>query len=95
MPMRSWSNPELGQVANMVTTWKEAYFSQVGPGEGWEVLCDELREEIRMFIHPYVGKLYTLQVIQEEEFREFLRFCDETVEELRRMIEERNYAGKV
>jgi hypothetical protein len=73
--MRSWSNPELGQVAYMVTTWKEAYFSQVGPCEGWEVLCDELREEIRMFIHPYVGKLYTLQVIQEEEFGSSSRFA--------------------
>ncbi|MEJ5300041.1 MAG: hypothetical protein WHS38_03535 [Thermodesulforhabdaceae bacterium] len=93
--MRNWSNPELGHVAAMVTAWKEAFFSQVGPGEGWEVLCDEFRDEIREFIYPYVRKLYLLRVIQEEEFREFLQFCDEEVEELRRMIEERSYAGKM
>lgn len=93
--MRNWSRPELAQVASMVTAWKEAYFLQVGPGDGWEVLCEELYEEIKEFIHPYVYKLYLIKFIERDEFEQFLQFCDDTVEELRRMIEERNYAGKV
>ncbi|MCX7822778.1 MAG: hypothetical protein N2260_04970 [Syntrophobacterales bacterium] len=93
--MRNWSNPELAKVAEMVTTWKEAYFSQVGPGEGWEVLCDELREEILEFIYPYVRKLYLMKVLEKEEFEAFLHFCDDSVEELRNMIKEKNYASEV
>lgn len=79
----------------MVTTWKEAYFSQVGPGEGWEALCDELRWEIVEFVYPYVRKLYLMKILERDEFEAFLQFCDETVEELRKMIKERNYAGEV
>lgn len=91
--MRSWSNKELAQVGQMVIAWKESYFAQVGPGEGWEVLCDEFREEIRAFIHPYLWRLYLMKTIEKDEYEAFLRFCDEAVEELRRMIEERSHAG--
>lgn len=93
MLTRSWSRPELAHVERMLITWKESYYAQVGSGEGWEVLCDELRYEIHEYVHPYLWRLYRMKMIEPEEFEAFLHFCEEVVEDLRRMIEEKGYAG--
>ena len=68
---------ELEALAQMVLAWKESYIQ-------WE--CEtaaiDFMEEIDQMVYPYLRRLCECGYIDDNQFREFLSFCDELMSEI-------------
>lgn len=79
---------ELQALERMVLNWKANYFSYATPDGNNEFLVEEFREEIDIYIAPYLRRLYQCEYLTKEEALEFLERCYDEVEALRLQIEE-------
>lgn len=75
--LREAGKSELEALAQMVLAWKESYIK-------WE--CEtaaiDFMEEIDHMVYPYLRRLYECGYIDDNQFREFLSFCDELMSEI-------------
>lgn len=74
---REAGKAELKAMTEMVVAWKESYIQ-------WE--CEtaaiDFMEEIDSIVYPYLKRLYECGYIDENQFREFLNFCDEQMSDI-------------
>ncbi len=79
---------ELEDVKAMIVAWKESYYKIAVEDGGGEAMCDELYLDIEELALPYIASLRRFGRISEQEYMDFMLFCREQVDDLRRMIQE-------
>jgi len=79
---------ELEDVKAMIVAWKESYYKIAVEDGGGEAMCDELYLDIQELALPYIASLRRFGRISEQEYMDFMLFCREQVDDLRRMIQE-------
>ena len=84
MKTESTGKKELKILHEMVTNWKNSYARMPNDGKsGWEFLADDLGEDIRRDLIPYVERLCKTEYITEVQKAGFYGWCVEQVELLR------------
>jgi hypothetical protein len=79
---------ELKLLERMVINWKQSYEKMPNDNKpGWEFLADDLADDIRRDLVPYVLRLKTCSYITETQVAGFFGWCCEQVEELRSELE--------
>lgn len=80
--MEEMGRTELEAIRGMVLSWKKSYLAVADPDGGNEFLAEELSDEIRTHVYPYVRRLRENNYLQESEASELLDFCYAQVEDL-------------
>ncbi len=75
---------ELETLKGMVLTWKKDYLGWAPSEGGGAFLAQEFMGEIETHVYPYVRRLYECNYLSGAEAKEFLDFCYQQVEDLRR-----------
>jgi len=55
---------------------------------GGEFIGDDFKEEIYEFASPYVENLYRMKMVDQEELRKFINFCEIQIAELYDLVKE-------
>ncbi len=72
-------NSELEEVIKIINRWFERY-KEEGDEMAVEMFVDDLE-----YAEPYVRRLFDMGLITAEEYWQFLRYCDNLVEELKKI----------
>ncbi|MHB1042400.1 MAG: hypothetical protein ACYC0Q_06145 [Eubacteriales bacterium] len=74
---REAGKAELEAMTEMVVAWRDSYIK-------WEceTAAKDFMEEIDQIVYPYLKRLFECGFIDENQFREFLNFCDEQMSEI-------------
>ncbi len=84
--MEEFGQKEVAALQAMVLNWKQSYVAQAKPGEEWEFLVDDFRDEIDAHIYPYARRLYQCNYLNDAEARSLLDFCYAEVDDLRKLL---------
>jgi len=79
---------ELDALTQMVSNWKADYLGFATPEGGNEFLFEEFQEEITTYLSPYLRRLYQCEHLTREEAEEFMNYCYDQVDDLRRLVQE-------
>ena len=80
---------ELNALEEMVLNWKRNYLEYATPEGNNDFLVQEFQEEITTYISPYMRRLFQCEHVTEMEASEFLDSCYRQVDDLRRLIQEK------
>jgi hypothetical protein len=80
---------ELEALEMMVLNWKRTYLGDATPEGNNDFLAEEFQEEITTYISPYLRRLFQCEHLSQPEAEEFLDSCYSQVDDLRRLIQER------
>ena len=80
---------ELNALEEMVLNWKRNYLEYATPEGNNDFLVQEFQEEITTYLSPYLRRLFQCEYITEMEASEFLGSCYGQVDDLRRLIQEK------
>jgi hypothetical protein len=79
---------ELDTLKGMVLTWMEEYRGWAPPDGDGEFLAQEFREEIETHVCPYIRRMHECEYLSRGEVADFLDFCRDRVEALRKTLAE-------
>jgi len=68
----------------MVLNWKKDYLSCAGGIK--EFLVKEFEQEIEIYVHPYLRRLYEMNYLTEDEAKEFMELIYEHINDLHNML---------
>lgn len=86
--MEDYVRKELDALERMVLNWKGNHLGFATPDGNNDFLVEEFQEEITTYMSPYLRRLYQCEYITLQEAEEFMNWCYDQVDDLRRLIQE-------
>jgi hypothetical protein len=80
---------ELNAITEIVLRWKKSYLGWVDPEGGNDYLLEEFSEEISTHVSPLIRRMWEGNHLSKSEVHEFLESCYSQVEDLRKLIKEK------